>query len=580
MKRVCLLAVSLVLLASCGGGGGDTDTLDDDSLEPIEHVAPASVTRVDTLAAADFEALAGQQADLGQALQRARGLAGDGAAVTYAGVLEDQAANVVRFGEVSGASGTVTVAWACAAEVCRALVATRTPGAEPTFTDAAGAPAEAPALAAPALLKTLPGKNLDEPTSVVTGALQEGDLPLVDVTRRRFVVASAFGAVFDLDVSGLAAAATASGAYDDVQVLPCVTSADLDALMSELKEGDVLVWVGAGVTMRATSTGSTKTVGMTVNRAVFGDETVHVAKVRELLKGNPFRDLALPSLVVLAGGETWGDGAWDPLTDDDAVSPDALINALQVGPHAVVAVQGSLDALALSDSLGALFERLFAGEALGPAVDAASRRLERMGLGARWLRLPVAPQVDLTLPGKVDDYWATSLLKKAPAFAELYVRVALNYTCLDANSGVPYTPDALEDMVQNLYVREITAFDGPVFTKDWQSDPAKGEDVHVSARLPRLEAGQRFVISVRGDVSNRMRDVQLYGLARVTDVASGTIEGKGTYLEVQFTGNVSASTFLFTNAAGVDETCRLNATDTTTEAMSHNSEPSWIRLFQ
>jgi hypothetical protein len=250
-----------------------------------------------------------------------------------------------------------------------------------------------------------------------------------------------------------------------------------------------------------------------------------------------------------------------------------------VGQHAVVAVEGWLDARALEDGLGALFEGLFAGETLGQAVSRASSRLERMGLDARWKRLPDAPEVDLTLPGRRDDYWAATPLKKAPSFAELNLRVALNYTCLDAQSGAPHTPDALEDMIQNLYVREITGFDGPTFTKSWQYE-SKGEDVTVEGRLGRLEVGERFLLSARGDVSGRMRDVQLYGLARIVDVKSGTIEGKGNYLQVAFTGNVSAGTFLFANDQGVDETCRLNATETTTEAMSHNSEPSWIRLFR
>lgn len=580
MRWSCLVLASLVAVA-CGGAGADPDASGEDVLGPLPHEVPAQVSRLETLAAADVEALAAQKPEVATALARARDLVGDGAAISYAGALEDEASNTVTFAEVSGAAGTATVAWACAAEACRALVATRPAGGEPQFTDGAGAATAAPVLAAPALQMLLPGNSFDEPPAVLTGALQGDDFPVVDVTLRRFVVASAWGQVFDLDLSGLQAAAEASGAYDEVESYPYVSAATLDRLMTELKEGDVLVWVGAGVAMKATSDGDTKTVGLTAARAVFGSETVHVGRVRALLDGNPFRDLALPSLLVLAGGRTWGDGAWDPLTDDDAISPDSLLRNLQVGDHAVVAVAGDLDARALEDGLGTLFDGLFAGQPLGEAVNAASSRLERMGLAARWKRLPEAPATDLTLPAAVADYWATTPLKKAPAFAELNLRVALNYTCLDAQSGVPYTPGALEDMVQNLYVREITGFDGPVFTKSWTYD-SKGENVTVQARLPEMVPGARFVLSARGDVSGRMCDVQLYALARVLEVTDGHIEGKGDYVEVRFTGNVDASTFLFPSdgtCVSGGETCRLNASETTTEALSHNSEPSWIRLF-
>jgi|GEM_PF-5880005 len=570
-----------LLAVACGGAGSDADASGEDVLGPLPHEAPAQVSRLETLAASDLDALAAEQATLAAALERARGLAGDGAVVTFAGALEDELSNTATFAELSGAAGTAVAAWVCVAEACRALVASPRDDAEPTFTDAAGAPVEAPALAAPALQMLLPGNSLDDPAAVVTGALQGDDFPALDVTRRRFVVASAWGRLFDLDLSGVLAAATASGAYDSVESYPYVSLATLDRLMTELKEGDVLVWVGAGVGMKATSQGTTKTVGLTSARALFGAETVHVGRVRELLEGNPFRDLALPSLLVLAGGRTWGDGAWNPLTDDDEISPDSLIRNLQVGDHAVVAVEGDLDARALEDGLATLFDGLFAGQALGEVVAAASGRLERMGLEARWKRLPEAPAVDLTLPAAVDDYWATTPLKKAPTFAELSLRVSLNYTCLDAQSGVPYTPDALEDMVQNLYVREITGFDGPVFTKSWTYD-SKGENVTVQARLPEMVPGARFVLSARGDVSGRMCDVQLYALARVLEVTDGHIEGKGDYVEVRFTGNVDASTFLFPSdgkCVSGGETCRLNASETTTEALSHNSEPSWIRLF-
>jgi hypothetical protein len=558
-------------LSACGGASGGSDAVESDSLEPIPHQVPPQVSRLDDLAPAEFEVLAGQQAPLGQALQRARGLAGAGV-VVYAGVLEDELSTRVTFAEVAGATGLVAVAWVCAGDKCRALVASPSPTGEPAFTDAAGAPAGAPALAAPAMQMILPGKSFDDPASVLTGALQADDFPVVDVTAARFVLASAWGAAFDLDLAPVLQAAEASGRYDDVELHPYVSAATLDLLLSELKEGDVLVWVGAGVSMRATSQGQTKTVGLTAARAVFGDEVVHVGRVRQLLDGNPFRDLALPSLVVLAGGRTWGDGAWDPLTDDDQVSPDSLVRNLQVGEHAVVAVAGDLDARSLEDSLGALFDGLFAGQRLDQAVASASQRLQRRGFTTTWKSLPEASA--LVLPDPVDDYWAATPLKKAPSFAELNLHVALTYTCLAAGSGVPYTPDALEDMVQNLYVREITAFDGPVFTKDWTYE-SKGENVNLQGRLGALANGTRFVLAVRGDLSDRMLDAQLYGLARVLEVVSGEND-KGSYLEVRFTGNVSASTFKFSNG----ETCRLNASDTTSEAMSLNSEPSWLRLYR
>lgn len=571
MRRLLLGLICLAAMA-CGGAGGGSDAVEGDSLEPIEHEVPPQVSRLDALSPAEFEALAGEQAPLGQALQRARGLAGANALVTYAGVLEDELSNRVTFAEVTGTAGLAAVAWACAGADCRALVAGPSPQKEPAFTDPAGAPVEAPALAAPALQMILPGKSFDDPASVQTGALQGDDFPVVDVTAARFVLASAWGAAFDLDLAPLRQAAEASGRFDEVEFYPYVASATLDRLLSELKEGDVLVWVGAGVSMRATSQGQTKTVGLTAARAVFGDEVVHVGRVRQLLDGNPFRDLALPSLVVLAGGRTWGDGAWDPLTDDDQVSPDSFVRNLQVGEHAVVAVAGDLDARALEDSLGALFGALFAGQRLDQAIAGASQRLQRRGFEAAWKSLPEAS--GLTLRAPVGDYWAATPLKKTPSFAELNLRVALNYTCLAEGSGVPYTPDALEDMVQNLYVREITAFNGPVFTKDWTYE-SKGENVNVQGRLGALEKDARFLIAVRGDLSDRMVDAQLYGLARVLEVASGEND-KGSYLEVRFTGNVSASTFAFSNG----ETCRLNASDTTSEAMSLNSEPSWLRLYR
>lgn len=583
---ILLLALaSLLSLPACdsdGGASGDPQT-GDDTTGPIEHEAPLQVTRAEPMAVDDFKALL-SGAELAAVMARVEGEASGAINITWAGLLEDERGNELHFAELVDPSGHGWVlVRACADGSC--LAATLERGLEKIlWRGADGQELSPPSLAAPGLLKQLPGNNFGDPTTVVfeaglSGGGESDDFPVVNVVPRRFVVANAWGPMFDLDIASLTDAARASGRFDSVETYDYATFATLDQLMTELKDGDVLVWFGAGVRMRATSDGKNKTVGMTTARAVLGDETLHVGRARTLLEGNPFRDLALPSLLVLAGAETWGDGLWDPLLDDDEVSPDSFVRNVQIGDHQVVAIEGAIDALALTASLDAMFSCLFQGETLGPCLEAGNLALSRRDLDASLRRLPAptAPgKADLRLPEPEADYWASTPATAPPAFAEMYLRIGIQYKCIGPDGAV-YDPTGWDDMVQNLYIREITDFDASTFSVDWVYETG-GVDLRLKGRLGTLAEGERFLFSVSGDVSERMRGVQLYGLAHVTEIRMDK-DAKGHYVEVRFTGNLSASSFSWSPDGVSDELCQLALSDDSSEAMSYNSEPSWIKLY-
>ncbi len=589
-----LMLLILTALPACeSDSGGGTTGSGDDATGSIDHETPAQVTRAEPMSVDEFKALL-TKPELAAVMGRVEGEATGAITFTWAGLLDDQKGNELRFAELVDEAGRGWVlVRACDGEACLAATLERA-GKDVIWRGSDGGELSPPKLGAPALLKQLPGNNFGDPTTVVfssglsgspetsgagSGGGADDDFPVVNVVPRRFVIANAWGPLFDLDLSALTAAATASGRFDSVETYDYATFATLDQLMIELKDGDVLVWFGAGVRMRATSDGKYKTVGMTTARAILGDETLHVGRARDLLEGNPFRDLALPSLLVLAGSETWGDGQWDPIADDDAVSPDSFVRNLQNADHQVVAIEGGVDSLALTASLDALFACLFDGEALGACLEAGNLALSRRDVDAALKRLPIQddPELpDLRLPVPETDYWATTQATAPPLFAEMYLRIGIQYKCIGPDGAV-YDPDTWDDMVQNLYIRDIEDFDGSTFSKDWVYETG-GVDLRLNGRLGGLEAGERFLFSVSGDVSDRMRGVQLYGLAHVTEIRMD-IDSKGHYVEVRFTGNLSASSFSWSPDGINDELCQLALSDDSSEAMSYNSEPSWIKLY-
>jgi hypothetical protein len=578
-RRWLLLTLSALCVACGGGGGGGGGVLadgatTDDVQTTIPHEAPPQVSRRTAIEATAFEAEAGADAALGAALAAAKGQLAADAAITYAGALEDERGNEILFAELTDASGTRRVALRhCLDGACVHAIQRRDPDGGFSWSDASGGALPLPSLAAPALVKALPHFDFEDPTTVVMqGALTGGELARVDVTKRRFVVASVYGPMFDLDLAPLQAAAEASGRFDSVEILSYVEEATLQRLMRELKDGDVLIWVGAGVRMKATSNGQFKTVGLTTARSALGDDTLHVGEVRELLKGNPFRSQALPSVLVLAGGETFGDGSWDPVTMDTELSPDSLILNMQTGDHQVLGTYGAVDAVALMASLEALFGCLFEGQALGACLEQGNLALERRSLQARLRRLPEAPAEDVVLPEPVGDFWAGSPLGAPPGTAELYLRVCITYECLGPNGK--YTPDKAEDMHQNLYVRELS-FEGPVFAAN-KDDDSTGAHLTGEGRLGGLDVGDTVLIRLEGDVSDRMQQVLLYAIATIQGVQTDE-DGKGAYTMLEIDGDLTTSEFMFNG-----DVCRLKLPDppeSITTALSCNSEPSWIKLY-
>ena len=542
MRPNGLMAAAMVALAGCGSDGSSVPQAagGDAGAGGIGGLPAAQLVRQDAMEASAFQALAGTDADLGAVMAKAA--AAGFATVAAAGEVADSDGNVLRWGLLRHATGGErTAAQMCpAAGGCRsALIAIE--GGAAVFTGADGQPAEPLLRAAPVLAKNLEGHDVSGKTTLATALLEAKDVVPAPAGTRRLIILSAFGGVFGLDLGPWKAAGDASGAFDQVVLRPYARPADVDDALLNGNVHDVVVWVGASV--RESVGKAHKTVGMTVNRGVYGDETYPAARAKELLDRAPFGG---PGTLILVGIESWGDG-----TSEESAQ-HALAHALPgAGERTVIGVRGSADTQTLLDAGGAALDALLAGKTLAEAVAAGTAKAGSATLQAS--RMLSAP--DATLAGPLADLWAG---QTAPNKAVVYATIT--NVCFRADGSSYSENESFARPFLPVTVRGA-------FLSGQKKDATTGveADFTLAGVIERPATGGRIWLRLAGDLGPSVRGVVL--------------QGRGSFLDKTDTANPSrlffdgeADATEYTNAAG--DRCVLKSPKLSTTT----SQPSWLEV--
>ena len=398
---------------------------------------------------------------------------------------------------------------------------------------------------APAMLKNLDGKDHTGPTKIAA-ALTKDEVPVVDLKTRKFVIANAFGPLYGIDLAGWKAVAESTGAFNQVDLHNYVSSAQV---ANELHTGspfNALVWIGAAV--RESLGPDHKTVGLTTNRGVYGDETFTATRVKELLAENPFGG---PSLVVLVAPESRGDGSGQ---QDKNLSIFKEFSDAESG-RVVVGFQGHAAPAELLGGAQIFLVAYFGGKSLADSLTEANTWLEEKGLATTLVSSRDSVASEIFFSGPLDSLWEGGESPKAVRSTHF-----LNITnkCFDSSGGV-YS----EDEGQANFFVDVD-FDGPFFTGTRQNADVD-LDVTVSGILLGKTPDSRIFIRIEGDLKPSMKGISVWGAGKLKDEFD-----KDNPSRIFYDGTALATDY--TNSVG--DNCIL----LTPKLSGATSQPSWIDL--
>ncbi len=541
-STLVILTLTPALVAGCGSAEGTASAGTDATTTPATTLPSARLTRQEPLDAAAIDAAAKKSGTLAQALAK---LKGDGyGSFVAAGVTADDAGITVTWAVYATASGQERTALdRCEKEQCAAALVSLGNDGAPTFTDTAGASASGFTIGVPQLQKTLLGK--DHAGGSKIGALEATVLPPVDLSKRRLIIASAFGPAFGVDLAAFSSAATASGAFTEVKTLHYVRAADLDAALSGATPLDVLVWVGATVL------DSGVPIGMTTNRGVFGDETYPLERVRDQVSAKvaPFGG---PGVILLLGGSSAvGTGTNDT----------TLFNTL-VGKafRTVVGLDQTADAAHVLGAGAAFLKQLLGGGSLAAALSDGNAVFAAGGAKAKLVTNREDP-AKTTIPGRIDALFGD---KSNPKGLRLNLNLYVVSKCFDAAGKPVVTPGETESFASAF---ADVDFQGPSFsgTKKGVGDSF---DVTFTGLLGGTKVGDPIYLSAKGNLKSTIKNITVYGMGAL--VPPSEKDAKDFPNRRFFDGEAIASSY--NDAAG--NTCIL----VKPRLSSVTQQPSWFDL--
>lgn len=531
--EICVL-MALMLVVSCGGGGGDADESDvvatADGFTVTKDPMPL-VTKQERYTEADF--LSKVEAD--PALQALwNKLQQEGyTKLTHAGITEQDDAVTVIWAEAYGTSLPIKgMARHCNGDDCLAAFWKRQ-GNDVAWEDVDGGSVEPRTIGLPVLLKALEGHSFDNPTHSVQALDVPEQLPEIDVSKRRFYLVSSMGPLWAqgaLDTADLEKLAKDAGAFDDVEKTNYVRGAEMDAILLHSHPFDVLVWLGQGVREEAKTNQVWKPVGMTVNRGVFGDELYDRDQIADKLETNPLKG---PGLMVLAGCETMGDGngggEWDKSL------PVTLDNKARV----LVGFKKCGDARDVLAATTLFFQGYFGSSTLGDSLAAANSYLA--GVESE-LEMVTLPETDLEqrFLVDVDSFWDAYTDDGTPGDSFFNTNILVINMCED-EQGNQYQED---EFFASAWGNEFS-WSGPFFSGS-RTNPQNKVDFKVEGSLIRIKEGAQFFFSVKGSLKPEVQGVTLYGTGLIENIK--VEEEKLDEFIIQFKGQGHASAY--TNAEG------------------------------
>ena len=468
-----------------------------------------------------------------------------------AGAVDDSDGNTaiwIAFSNPDGAEAGAV--YACSADgTCATLRTSAEEISGVNFAGPDGLGIELPWTAAPSMLRDVAGQDHSGPTAVARAALTVDEVPEIDLSRRRIVIANTFGAAQGLDLVTWDSLAESTRAFSSVRLVDYATVETIRSAVRSASPVDALVWVGAGV--REKLGNEYKTIGMTANRAIYGDTTVRgVEEIRRWLDENPYGG---PGLVVLVGEETHGDGS------AQANKPAAIFNEFSdIDTHRiVVAVQGRAEPRTVLSAAQTFLTRYFEGATLRDALDAGNEVFSSAGSAAKLLTNREGSSESITFPGALDAFFSADP-PKSPVRSNMYLNIA--NVCIDSETGAGYSE---EEGQVNFFV-DVT-FDGPFFegSRQWEIE---GEQLVAEVRGVMLgrEPGAGVFLTFSGDVKPSVKGLTIWGAGAVEDRSDIDSPNR-----IFFDGNVVATEYQ--NAAG--DTCQLKSP---TLSGSTSEQLSWI----
>ncbi|MGM0577483.1 MAG: hypothetical protein ACQEXJ_17295 [Myxococcota bacterium] len=531
--------VAAAVASACGGGddspgtdGGDDSPGTDGGVD----VPSSELTVQERMDPADFEALAADDADLAAVSQ--------GLEVLSAGVVEDSAGRRVEWAEGTDSQGALrTAVRACTDDGCTHALQTRTDDGL-TWQGADGGALEPVSVGRPVLLKDLSGHDPDNDTSLAAGALtlEPDAVPEVDFGTRRFVALNTFGGAFGTRLTGALDAAKNHGGFDEVVEVQYAREGHVEDALRSLDAMDAVVWLTQGVREQVKDGWrEARTVGLTVNRGVYGEATMTRDRLATVADVNVAGG---PGIVFLAGGQTHSDGTGG--------QPDAgsVWGKLDGPDRILVGVRGHADVQRILAAATTFFDLFLSGDvSLGDALDGAEAHLEGTGatlatnrsdLERRWLR-------------RYADVWDEAPLPD-PSEARLITPITATVKCEQSEGG----PKRYVDNVPDASPFADVTFDGGYFEGHRRVElTGVTADVTYRGVLSGFEPDDRILLEVVGDFNDFYRDSHDFGEGTIREVAT---DDDGV-LHVRLDGPVHATPF--TDGDGLE--CVMNAPQLSTK---------------
>lgn len=519
MRIVLALCACLGVLTACGG---DESSGEGSSEWGELSVPEVRVTFQEAITVDEFNVFMSEDSELASVAQ--------GVTLVQFGRLENDHNGEVVWGEglttQGEPAGAVRI---CDAQGCSSATQA-IQGGKLIWQTALGAETTMRSIGQPSLLRDLEGHDLANHTTMVpTGSqglgitMAQDDVPPIDFSTRRFVALNTFGDLLDVNLDEVTDAVRAIGGFDEVEELQYARESTVREAFRGLDNLDAVVWLSQAVreTRKAGANPEYRTVGLTANRAVYGETLFSRQDIEEIW----FNTVANgPGILFLAASNSYSDG------HPEQPEKSSLWRKMEDVDRILIGIKGHADTNAIVRSAAVFFDVFLRGEkSLGTAIKEANA----------WLAPTNAQlfsnQDDLsqTALRSYDIVWEDAPLKNPTA--RLTVPITGTPQCGEGDG--PKSPKE-EDFATAW--ADIT-FDGATFSGDRKIDTQSLQvDTHIRGVLTGFEVGDAVYIETYGDMDKtQFQNFHAFGIGRIEKAA---FNDEGEYV-IEFTGPAHVAEF-------------------------------------
>ena len=364
-------ALGLIVAMAMGMGTACGTDSDGNGTSPTTWgevpVPNSKITMQQTITLSEFDEAAAADSDFTAVSQ--------GLDVDMAGRLENDHNGYVIWGEgLSLAQEPAGAVKICDAQGCSSAIQGRKNG-EIFWLDPNGTETTMRPMGQPSLLKDLDGHDLDDPTLLVPMAskalgitILKGDVPPIDFENRRFLALNTFGDLLNTNLDEVMDAVTALGTFDIVEEIQYAREDTVRDSLRALDNLDAMVWVSQGVREARKTDIEYRTVGLTVNRAVYGETLLTRQDIEEMYFDNVANG---PGILFLAASNSHSDG------HPDQPETSSLWKKLEDTDRILIGVKGHAETNAIIRSAAVFFDSYLRG---GIELRDANKRGQHVAL--------------------------------------------------------------------------------------------------------------------------------------------------------------------------------------------------------